>query len=282
MLKFLTPLLFVFLVSTSCGAVADANLKPRPSRAEADKGEIYKKGCMVKGGATKSRKCVFGKPGAKTKVVLFGDSHGLQYGPAMIRLAKNRDWKVIALVRADCVVADVNFKKKCNKWRQNSFKRIASEKPDMVVVSSSTGSQYQVKRKGKKLTREASQRYLIKGMAKTLRRVGAKNRKVVLIRDQALAPFRPNDCLVKHAKRPKKCGFKGSRDGSAAFDVKGARRVKSVRVIDPMPLLCPKKWCRAVDRGIVVYRDRYHLTATYAHSIGPWLGKRLPDVGRSQ
>ena len=163
------------------------------------------------------------------------------------------------------------------------MKRIRKIRPDMVVVSASTGSQFQVKRRGKRLSRKASEPVLRTGMAKTMRQLrrfkskSGKRAKVILLRDQALAPFRPPDCLKKKSNRrkPSRCGFKAKRPGSTAFDFHGARRVKAVQIIDPMKLLCPKGWCRSVDRGLIVYRDRYHYTATWAATMTPWLGKRM-------
>ena len=265
------------------GAAASASLRPPPHKAKLDKGRMFKDGCIVKGRNTSARGCVYGDRRSDVTVALVGDSHALQYGPPMIELAGQRGWKLLALARADCVVAQVRFKRPCDAWRRKAMKRIRKARPDMVVVSSSTGSQFRVKRRGARLTRRASEPVLRKGMARTMRKLArfkskrGVRAKVVLLRDQALAPFRPPDCLKKKANRrkPSRCGFKAKRPSSTAFDFHGARRVKAVQIIDPMKLLCPKGWCRSVDRGLIVYRDRYHYTATWAATMAPWLGRRM-------
>ncbi len=287
-----TIVLFAFAAGCSSGSASDpavtsaATLKPAPNRAKHDKGRMFKDGCIVRGKDTSARGCIYGKKGSDVTVALVGDSHALQYGPPMIKLANQRGWRLLALARADCVVARVDFKAPCDRWRREAMKRIRKIKPDMVVVSASTGHQFQVKRKGKRLNRKASEPLLRTGMAKTMRQLRGfkskrgKRAKVVLLRDQVLAPFRPPDCLKKKANRrkPSRCGFKAKHRGKTAFDYHGARRVKAVRIIDPVKLLCPKGWCRAVDRGLIVYRDRYHYTATWAVTMAPWLGKRLPGL----
>ncbi len=262
---------------------SSVKLKPSPAKAKYDKGRMFKDGCIVQRKNTSPRGCIYGNRKSDVSVVLLGDSHALQYGPPMIKLAKQRNWRLLALARGRCMVARVSFDSLCDKWRRKAMKRIRKFKPDMVVVSTATGSKYRAKRRGKLLSRKASEPVLRTGMAKTLRQLRkfkskrGKRAKVILIRDQALAPFRPPDCLKKKANRrkPSRCGFKAKRSGSTAFDFHGARRVKAVQIIDPMKLLCPKGWCRSVDRGMIVYRDKYHYTATWAVTMTPWLGARM-------
>jgi hypothetical protein len=258
-------------------------IKPPPKKARADKGKIFTSGCMVLGKKTRSprEKCVFGKRGSSTHVVLLGDSHALQYGPTLIRLANQKGWRLTTLVRQSCTPAQVKLGTKCDPWRANTMRRIVRvEKPDLVVVSTATTNRYRVIRGGRTLSRKASRPYLIKGMKKTLRRLRDSGAKVVLIRDQHRAPRDTPECVRKYQKRAnKKCAFTPSdRRERQDFDYRAARRVKKVRVIDPSPRFCPQRPCRVVERGILIYRDSYHITATYARHIAPWLGRKLPSI----
>jgi hypothetical protein len=49
-----------------------------------------------------------------------------------------------------------------------------------------------------------------------------------------------------------------------------------VHFIDPTPVLCLEKTCPAVIGDALVYRNGAHLTPTYARTLAPWLGERLP------
>ena len=42
------------------------------------------------------------QPSSKTTVVLFGDSHAMQWFPALNGLAKEHDWRLVGLTKAAC------------------------------------------------------------------------------------------------------------------------------------------------------------------------------------
>lgn len=261
---------------------SNKRLKPPPGRAKFDKGRAHAKGCAAVRRDGKVITCEFGKANAPRTVALLGDSHGLQYAPPLIKLAKSRNFRLVTYLRGSCVLADVKYvQSACNKWRGRAIKQIRKRKPDVIVVSQATGNSYVVKRGGRKLNRKKSERFLRSGMARTLRklvRVPAKSggkARVILLRDQALAPFRPPDCLKKNSRKPSRCAFRTKRPNPPGFDWAGAKRVSKVRIFNPMSYFCGKHWCPAVSRNMVVFRDKYHLTATYARTMTGWLGKRL-------
>lgn len=277
-------LLAILALAAAVIPVAETEaIKPRPKHAPDDRGRIYKDRCIVLGKKTHSpgEICVYGKKRSTKKVVLLGDSHALQWGPTLIRLAESKGWRLTALIRQGCVVAQVRFEPVCDKWRANTLRRIIRrERPDLVVVSTATTSRYKVKSGGRTVSREASQPKLIKGMKKTLRRLRNTGAKVVLIRDQHRAYSGVVNCVRRHYKNPNRhCSFRpDDRRNRQGFDYRAGRQVKKVRVVDPVPALCPKRPCRVVRNGMLVYRDSYHLTATYARSLAPWLGRKLPSL----
>lgn len=276
----------VFCVVTLAGLLlvagpADARFEPGLNRVAADKGEVIRKGCLVGHQRVRSGPCRFGDRRSGRKVVLFGDSHAAQWGPGLIRLAKDRGWQVIALTRASCPAALVNIDVHCNRWRRNSLKRIRLTRPGLVVVSSSANSEaYQVESDGIRLSRESSEDHLVDGMIQTLRKLTRWSKRTVLLRDQAVTPFGVTRCL--RSNRPGRCGFRPDRPRSYSYDYKGARRVKGARVVDPQPMLCPKGRCRAVDGNILIYRNHGHLSATFTRSKDQWLGRKLGDPWRGR
>lgn len=277
-------LTLIMLTGLATETSAADTIKPRPRDAHDDKGRIFSDRCIVlKKKTTKSpdSKCVYGKAKSKREVVLFGDSHALQYGPTMIRLANRNDWRLTALIKQGCAVAQVKFADGCDEWRSNTMRRIVrEERPDLVVVSTATTARYKVKAGSKTLSRKKSQPKLVKGMKKTLQRLRDTGAKVVLIRDQHRAPPDTPECVRRHGKKPnKKCSFRpDERRDRQDFDYRAARQVKKVRVIDPTPRFCPKRPCRVVANNMLMYRDSYHITATYARSLASWLDDKLPDL----
>jgi len=251
-------------------------LRPAPAEAPADKGALFDDGCVLLHDDTDSPECAYGNPDAETTVVVFGDSHALQWFPPLRELAERRDWRLVGLVRAGCVVGAVAYERPCNVWRRKAMRRIVrEERPDLVVVSNSTGRRYQVVSEGKRLNRRASQPLLIAGFAKTLRRLKRTGAEVAVIRDQQLAPFSPPECVSENRDELSRCVFHSRRKRSRAFDAIGAARAR-VRLIDPNGILCPRYRCPTVIGNVLVYRDTYHLSATFARTLTPWLRRHLP------
>jgi hypothetical protein len=58
-----------------------------------------------------------------------------------------------------------------------------------------------------------------------------------------------------------------------------------VTIIDPIDVLCPRphgggrRLCAPVIGNVLVYRDTYHMSATFAATLADWLEGRLPRVG---
>lgn len=255
-------------------------IRPDLTRAEDDRGRPFEEGCHIKGDdRVESPACAYGDLRSDTTVVLFGDSHGLQYAPGMIALAQRRGWRLESLTRAGCTVALVALRPRCDRWREHTLRRIERTRPALVVVTTGTLGRYQVRdADGDRLSRKASQPLLERGMVRTLRRLKATGAKVAVIRDQPRLPFDPIDCVAANLESLDRCAFAPDRPSDLAFDARAARRVRGVRLIDPVPLLCPQGTYPSVIGNVLVYRNTYHLTATFAATLDRWLERRLPRV----
>jgi peptidoglycan/LPS O-acetylase OafA/YrhL len=259
-------------------------IRPTPRNAVQDRGYFFKDGCQLKNNPIRhspGKACVLDfrrKPRSSgITAVMVGDSHGMMYAPAMINIAQRHHWRLINLTRAGCTDADVDYHPGCDGWRANIMRRIRRAHPNLVVVSNATYSAYKVIVHGKKLTRYKSEPYLIRGFARTLRRWQRMGAKVAVIRDIAQAPFDPPDCVSDHRNNLRKCAFRPHRR-KLNFPTRAAHRVPGVTLIDPLPELCPHKLCASVIGNALVYRNDYHLSATFAHTLGPWLRRHLPRV----
>lgn len=225
--------------------------------------------------------CSYGDPESKVKVALVGDSHAMQWGPPLIRLARQRGWHLVTFLRANCPIADVAYEKYCNQWRRNAFDAVAAARPRHIIVSTSIGSRYRLKSEGEPITRWASEPRLRAGMTRTIRKLAATpglardGTGVTLIRDQVMAPFLPALCLSRRLDRPASCRFGNRRTYGPGFDWFAARQAGILPAIDPVKVLCGPRWCQSARGDMVIYRDTDHLTATFARTLGPWLGRRL-------
>jgi peptidoglycan/LPS O-acetylase OafA/YrhL len=259
-------------------------IRPNPRDAEKDREAPYAH-CHVKEGIARpspGRACVFGDPRSRTTVVNLGDSHALMHFPAVAGVARRRGWRLVNLTHAGCVTADVDYNDNCDPWRESALRRIERERPQLVVVSTATDggqtnpSRYAVKHDGHRLSRGQSEAYLEMGFARTLRRLQATGARVVLIRDIAWAPKGIVQCVADHLHHLRRCAFRRHRKARLAFDVKAAREVPGVKIVDPLRIICLRRVCPAVIGDALVYRNQYHITATFSATMTRWLAKRLP------
>ena len=266
-----------YVVSNADGA----RYVPAFSVVKKDKGPVFREGCLVYGAKVVSGPCVYGRKDSDKTVVVFGDSHALQWTPALIEVARKRDWKLVALLRGNCTAALVTIDRICDTWRRNSLKRIRREKPGLVFVASNTQPNVFAKRNGKRLGRAASEPILRQGLYRTLLALRKSGAEVTLMRDLPMAnDFLPSECVKENRKRPSRCSFRARRPLSEAYDLAAAKRLKRVQVVDPLPQVCPGHTCRAVRGRILTFRDRGHISATYSRTLAGWLGHRLQDPWR--
>src|SRR5690606_1094399 len=90
--------------------------------------------------------CAYGDPSAARTMVLFGDSHAAQWFPALERIALTRGWRLVSLTKSGCPAVDVSLfnlalgrpYEECDAWRDAVMRRIASERPAVVVVANAS------------------------------------------------------------------------------------------------------------------------------------------------
>ena len=220
-----------FGVVGTAGAQTESEWIPPLDLVARDKGEMAFDGCRPKPENIEPVMCIYGDRDSDHTVALFGDSHAMQWGPPLIRLAERRGWRLVTFLRAGCPVADVKFESNCDQWRDLAFADLADQRPGHVIVSTSIARRYTLRVRGKLLTRKASERFLAKGMTRTLRRLSGlpslvrRGPRVKLIRDQVTAPFLPPRCLANNPENPDVCRFARERRWGPGFDIKGAKRV---------------------------------------------------------
>lgn len=262
-------------------------LRPDPLDAGRDRGRLYDDGCLVEPRDTRSGACVYGDRSSKTTVVLFGDSHAMQYFPALEEIAGERGWRVVGLTKAGCppLAASVWNPRlnrdyhECEDWREHTLSRIEDEeRPEMVVVSAA--SYYSVTEDGERLDdADLNRETLQSGYAKVLERLGDTGARVVVIKDLPHAPHDMPDCVSRSLDELDACAFAKSEARGGGFDVRAAEKVEGVQLLDLVPAICPDETCRAVVGDAIVYRGTNHLTATFARTLSPRIGHQLPRLG---
>ena len=228
---------------------------------------VYGDGCHVNYGEVESGDCTYGEIGSATKVVLYGDSHAAQWFPTLEVLARERGFELISLTKSACPSVDVPrsdqgaYKNsECDKWRENSIKRIQKIKPTAVILSS---FQYFTEPRGY----SSRAQWWNEGQRRLLADLQGSSRNLIYISDTP-HPLRdiPN-CLA--SQDVKDCD---TTEKTPNVIINGFKK------IDPTPWLCTNV-CSSIKDGYVVYRDGSHISVQAALALAPLLETALRDKG---
>jgi hypothetical protein len=233
----------------------------------AEKPAVYDDGCHVNYGETESGDCTYGVKGSATKVVLYGDSHAAQWFPALEKIAREKGFELTSLTKSACSSvesprADQGAYKntECEKWRENSIKRIQKMKPYAVIVSS---FQYFNEPSGYSSRAQwwtEGQRLLLAGLQ-------GSSKNLIYISDTP-HPLRDiPSCLA--TRNLKECD---TTEKTPNLIINGFKK------IDPNPWLCDEV-CSPIKDGYVIYRDASHITVAAALALTPQLVAALRDKG---
>jgi peptidoglycan/LPS O-acetylase OafA/YrhL len=263
---------------------ADA-VRPNPLEAWADRGESFADGCLVGISGTNSNRCLYGDRDGDRTLILFGDSHAMQYFPPLQALAKRNHLRLIALTKAECTPAQVEVKSmvanreysQCDAWREEELKRIEMAGRSTVVVMSSDTAYTPYGEDGEQLSGREAADAMEAGYLATLKRLHGLGLGTVVIRDTPVAPDVVPDCVSEHLDDLAACDFPHATTWEKEFERRAANRAPESRLIDLTPLICPQGICRSVIGNALVYRDDNHLTATFARTLRPWIEADLLD-----
>ena len=230
-------------------------------------------GCLAHYDAIDNPACEFGAATSTTTVVLFGDSHAMQWFMPLQALAVQHGWRFITLTKAQCpgIEVAVNYQGKhleywqCAKWREAMLVRIKALKPDLVLLANSSGYGIKPATWGQ-------------GLSTTVKRLQAAGLKMAYLRDTPFAGFDVPTCLARaewRGLRPDSlCVYpKESQDRFAdlfAAETE-ALRGPAVETINLFPAFCSGPMCPTEKDGIIMFKDRNHITADYALHLKPEL-----------
>lgn len=239
---------------------------PRLARLRRDISDAYRSNCHLNANRTELSPCTFGPQDAPFRVLLAGDSHAANWIPALQVLASTRGWRVETHTKSSCrlltervLEKDVPYES-CYEWGQQLIRHIAKTKPDVVLVAQKRGA---VLASGETPVEDV--------IVETWRRILDLGVRVVAIADTPQLPMDPAKCV----QRDRACAVdRGSVMGDDPIRTAILMEPR-VPLIDMTDALCTETHCPIVIGNVVVWRDKHHLTATYARSLANALGDRL-------
>jgi hypothetical protein len=250
--------------------------------------------CVGLGASSNVPTCAFGNRASETTVVLFGDSHAIQWFNALQSIAQLHGWKLVTFVKSGCPAADIvppasgaAFEKGCNAWRAEAIREIVALRPSLAVVASATTYLDANRKNGRK--RISPQEWQA-GSRRTLGALSAAGVNVAVMRDTPRPAVDIPTCLGRAAShswyRRSRCDLDRSaalRPEAFAAERAAADGLPSVSFLDMTDQLCQASSCPAMKDGRIVYRDDNHLTGTFAASLSPTVdAKLLPLVSPSR
>jgi hypothetical protein len=252
------------------------DVRPALARAAADAEPLEADGCLPGQRQVQPIRCVYGDPHGSTTVALVGDSHAAHWFAAIEPIAKERGWRLIPFIKLSCRFIDMPIYSfwlnrdytECEQWKKLVLQQVKELKPDLTIVS--------VIRDGE--TSSAADPDPVhqgEAMARLLEQLPGR---LAIIVDTPNSRFDVPACVSRHRSDVRPC--ETARSTALGPDPgvveRTAAEATGATLIDLTPLICPGDRCPVVLRGMLVYRDSHHLTATFARSLSAEIERLLP------
>lgn len=261
------------LRASSASALAD------PAQADlvaarTDMPSIYSDGCHLPFRAVDFPECAYGDPSAARTMVLFGDSHAAQWFPALERIALTRGWRLVSLTKSGCPAVDVSLfnlalgrpYEECDAWRDAVMRRIASERPALVVVANAS---LYLEDERQQLDIDAWKQ----GLARTVAGLREADAGVLVLHDTPRPDFDVPACLSRSMWHGAHGGCSFDRQvpdpALLAVEQEIAAADLQVHVADVSRVMCGETRCETVIDGRVAYRDDNHLSTEMSRALAP-------------
>lgn len=242
---------------------------PSLENARKDNPDVYKFKCHVDQISAEPLSCEFGDKGAPYTVALVGDSHAAHWLPSLQQLLNDKkDWRIITFTKSACtfngqpVSKGENNYPSCTVWNKNVMSQLKQISPDIVVTSQSSGHRALGAENNKH-----SHRLLADGLLSHWSELDQLGINVVVIRDTPWMKVDVPKCLSSVGTSIASCST-AVEDSVRNDSILVAMESKpNVTFLDFNEKLCGDDICSPVHGQVLIWRDRHHLTVTYARTL---------------
>lgn len=254
-----------------------AGLSPTLEMAWWDRPSNYDDRCHNDAVDAELHVCSVGDTSSDVQVVLFGDSHALQWLPALAVAAEQQGWQVTTLTKAACPPAQVEFGRKepgaaesCLAWRQRALAWLADQPPDLLLMTGAGRAYNILGSDGERLPDDEALAEWQRGLAATLAAVPEATRAVVLA-DTPLMSRNPVSCLAADPSDLSACVTPRSEALAPALDAaeRETTQASGATFESLSDLVCPYDPCLVVIGDVLLWRNADHITATFAAQLAP-------------
>jgi peptidoglycan/LPS O-acetylase OafA/YrhL len=248
-------------------------------------GHIESRQCVPGASATTTPICTLGDPAGSKLLVVYGDSHALQWLPALDAAARSARWRLVALAKPGCPAGLVTVVNPagigpvngpylaCEAWHRWVIAWIRSHRPAELVVTQRSD---QLEPAPGDHSRSFTAATWGEGLGAFLRAVAEPDTRTAVLGDTPLVESTPDACLRQHRDAVQACSTAARSAVSSAFNAaeQSAADRTGVSYVDTVPWFCSST-CTPIVGRYVVYLDGVHITGTYADYLRIVLGRAL-------
>lgn len=251
-----------------------------PEFAVKDFDVAFSTDCSTGSPFTDHKTCEFGETSNPSRrIALFGNSHAGHWGPVLEALAKQQGWQLTTYLTGRCwsisgiqQFDDPADTERCARTLQRSTDEIARGGFDLVIAANMTDREF--------LLDPEQFDSAVKGYDRSLRSWADRGIPVLVFRDTPHLPELAPECLARADEDPDACQ---SDQAEVLFEdplAAAAQRNESglVTLADFNHRICIESSCRSVVGGVIVMRDKDHLSRTFVHSLASDIAPHLTRV----
>ena len=262
------------------------DIVPEPDIARADRGPAYHpdgtSDCIASSESVRLGFCHYGNEDADTTIVIIGDSHAVHWLPALELAAESEDWRVVGVTKSSCAFTATLTQyssaeggrdfTECQEWGRAALDWLLSEEPDLVIISHSQ------RQSVPGLTVEASHELIAEGVTAYVDELESAGIRVAAIQQ---TPWQEEDvptCMARPGASVAECSSSEEVATTSSSLQVAAEHDPYLRSIDLQRYFCFDDRCPVAIGGVLVYRDKHHLTATYARTMAPMLAQEINEL----
>jgi peptidoglycan/LPS O-acetylase OafA/YrhL len=254
--------------STSVEGDTEIPVMPTPLQAQDDLPKVYEDNCHQSLSKSEVIACEYGvtdNPGST--IALVGGSHSAQWLPALEVIAEEENIKIINYTKSACRFTgeEVNSStsESCYEWNKELINTLVSTKPDLVFTTADVGRKAEVP----------------EGFVQQWETLNDAGIPVFALRDNAWFDFDVPSCVEEKGEDSLECAQEREKALPSVSPFSKLDYVpENVHYADLTDYLCDEDYCKPVKGNVLVYRDKHHITATYARTMAPILKKELAAV----
>jgi hypothetical protein len=254
-----------------------ANVRPSLASAIKDFGRVAG-GCDSALGSSALETCRFGPAGRGGRVVLMGDSHAAVMVDPFQRVARADGWRLATMLKGGCVpvpglVSQGQYRldrgRSCAEWLRKAIAAINKNPPHLVVITSSQSYKL-MNDKGRFVPWRRYPALWQDGLKRMLRQM-PEGTEVLMLGDVPRNKIRPLDCLRQDPSDMSRCQMRRLAPGERHVEValRTTAREKGQHFGTLYYKICSYDPCPLVQGDVLVWRDRSHLTGTFARKLTP-------------